>query len=133
MTPETMSNEQLEWQENLPYVAQQSREVFARFGLAMYYAQCLEHQIGLDLASMYNQEFFETSPDGREVFYDCEFKKTLVTGGDSLVLGCSCIRLLNSQCARESWLSSVIEHQSSHATWGASRFTYNRTAYRRRR
>ena len=33
-------------QEDLPLEAQQRREVFASFGVAMYYAQCLEHQLG---------------------------------------------------------------------------------------
>lgn len=33
-----MSNDQLEWLEELPFEAQQNREVFARFGLAMYFS-----------------------------------------------------------------------------------------------
>ncbi len=70
-------NEQLEWQEDLPFEAQQRREVFAHFGLTMYWAQCLEVQIGLLLASMYNQEFLRVPPEDRDAFFDRESKKTL--------------------------------------------------------
>lgn len=72
-----MSNEQLEWQEDLPFEAQQRREVFARFGLAMYFAQCLERQIGFLLATMYNQEFLQGSPEERDAFFEREANKTL--------------------------------------------------------
>ena len=64
-------------QEDLPLVAQQGREVFARFGLAIFYAQCLEQQLGLMLASMYNSDFFEFPPGSRDEFYDRELAKTL--------------------------------------------------------
>lgn len=72
-----MSNDQLEWQEELPFEAQQRREVFARFGLAMYFAQCLERQIGFLLATMYNQEFLQVPPEERDAFFDREAAKTL--------------------------------------------------------
>ena len=65
------------WQEDLPLDAQQRREVFARFGLAMYYAQCLEKQLGLMLASMYNRQFLKVPPEARDAFYDKELAKTL--------------------------------------------------------
>ena len=71
-----MANDKLEWQEELPFDAQQRREVFARFGLALYFAQCLERQIGLLLASMYNQEFLQVPPENRDAFFDREAKKT---------------------------------------------------------
>lgn len=67
----------LSWQEDLPHDAQQRREVFARFGLAMYYAQCLEQQIGMMLASMYNKKFLEVRPEDRDEFFDREIVKTL--------------------------------------------------------
>ena len=63
--------------EGLPLDAHQRREVFARFGLAMYYAQCLEQQLGLMLASMYNRRFLEVSPEARDALYDRELSKTL--------------------------------------------------------
>ena len=68
---------QLEWQEDLPFEAQQRREVFARFGCAMYFAQCLEVQIGLLLASMYNQDFLRVPSEDRDAFFERESRKTL--------------------------------------------------------
>ena len=53
------------------------REAFAYFGRAMYYAQCLEQQLGLMLATMYNRQFFEAPPEERDAFYDRELRKTL--------------------------------------------------------
>ena len=53
------------------------REAFAYFGRAMYYAQCLEQQLGLMLATMYNRQFFDSPPEDRDAFYDSELKKTL--------------------------------------------------------
>ena len=64
-------------QEDFPLEAQQRREVFARFGLAMYYAQCLEQQLGLMLASIYNRQFIKVPPEDRDAFYDKELTKTL--------------------------------------------------------
>ena len=48
--------ERISWQlEAAPFDAQQKREVLARFGLAAYYGQCVERQIALMLATMYNK------------------------------------------------------------------------------
>lgn len=66
-----------DWHEDLPLEAQQRREVFARFGLAMYHSQCLEHQLGLMLASMFNRQFLEVPPEDRDAFYDRKLSKTL--------------------------------------------------------
>ena len=73
-----MLSNQFEWQEDLPVEAQQNREVFARFGLAMYRAQCLERQIKLMFATMYNQGFLQAPPADRDLFLDEKsIKKTL--------------------------------------------------------
>ena len=72
-----MSSPHSDWHDSLPLDAHQKREVFARFGLAMYYAQCLEQQLGLMLASMYNRQFFEVIPEARDAFFDRELSKTL--------------------------------------------------------
>ncbi len=69
-----MTNSELS---DLPLTAQLRREAFAHFGRAMYYAQCLEQQLELMLASMYNRQFFEVPPEDRDAFYDRELKKTL--------------------------------------------------------
>ena len=72
-----MSSGNYYWQEALPVDAQQRREVFARYGLAMYYAQCLEYQLGLMLASMCNHEFLDTPHEARDTLFDQELSKTL--------------------------------------------------------
>ena len=73
-----MLSNKFEWQQDLPVEAQQKREVFARFGLAMYHAQCLERQIKLMFVSMYNQKFLQVPLTGRNPFLDEEsIRKTL--------------------------------------------------------
>ncbi len=67
----------MEWQQNLPLEAQQRRETFARFGLAVFHAQCVEREIGVLLATTLNPEFLRTSPEDRDRFFDSEFAKTL--------------------------------------------------------
>lgn len=65
------------WQEDLPAEAAQRRETFARFGLAMYQAQCVERQIGILLATTFNPDFLRTSPGERDRFFEREFAMTL--------------------------------------------------------
>ena len=67
----------IEWQADLPFDAQQRREVFARFGLAMYHSQCVEKQIWLMLSSMYNQEFIQVPSEDRDDFFGRNISKTL--------------------------------------------------------
>ena len=62
---------------DLPTDAHLRREAFAHFGRTMYYAQCLEQQLGIMLTYMYNQQFFEVPPERRDAIYDKELKKTL--------------------------------------------------------
>ena len=76
-TEALMSSGNSDWQEALTVDARQRREVFARYGLAMYYAQCLEHQLGLMLASMCNHEFLDTPHEDRDALFDQELSKTL--------------------------------------------------------
>ena len=66
-----------EWQEDLPLHARQNREVFARFGVALYFAQCLEQQIGLMLSTMYNRNLMLASPEERDTILDEVLSKTL--------------------------------------------------------
>ena len=79
-----MSSGNSDWQDDLPLDAQQRREVFARYGVAMYYAQCLEHQLGLMLASMCNHGFLSTPQDARDALFDQELSKTLGKMAQSL-------------------------------------------------
>ena len=76
-TESVMSSENSDWQDDLPLDAQQRREAFARYGVAMYYAQCLEHQLGLMLASMCNHGFLDTPHEARDTLFDEELSKTL--------------------------------------------------------
>lgn len=72
-----LSDSPIEWMEDLPPEAQQRREVFARFGLASYYAQCVEKQLGILLASTFNPKFLDASPEERDQFYMHDLKKTM--------------------------------------------------------
>lgn len=67
----------MDWLDELPFDAQQRREVFARFGLASYHAQCIERQIAILLAATHNPEFLRVRPESRDHFFDREFAKTL--------------------------------------------------------
>jgi hypothetical protein len=72
-----MSTNTINWQEELPPDAQQRREVFARFGLVAYQAQCLERQIGILLAATYNSDFLQSTPSEQKAFFEREFTKVL--------------------------------------------------------
>ena len=50
-----------------------TREVFARFGLAMYRAQCLEREIAIILATKYGPDPFNVSKKE----FDSNFEKTV--------------------------------------------------------
>ena len=66
-----------EWNEELSTHEQQRREVFARFGLAVYFSQCLEKQVGIMLSSMYNEIFLQVQSDHRDELFDENISKTL--------------------------------------------------------
>jgi len=71
-----LNNEGSSYQDNLSHDSKQIREVYARYGLAMYQAQCVERQIGIIIATL-NPEFFQETPDSRGCIFEKEFKKTL--------------------------------------------------------
>jgi hypothetical protein len=77
VNPMTSPEPQPTWQKDPPADAAQRRETFARFGLAMYHAQCVERQIGILLAMTFYPNFLRTSPEERDRFFDREFSKTL--------------------------------------------------------
>lgn len=70
-----MSEEHEEWIQDPE--AQQRRETFARFGLAMFQAQCVERQIGILLATTVNREFLRTPSEERARLFEMEFARTL--------------------------------------------------------
>ena len=72
------------WEEDLPDYARQNREIFARYGSAMYFSQCLEQQIALMLSSMYNESFLQVAPEERDSFFNKNIRKTLGTMANDL-------------------------------------------------
>jgi len=64
--------------EKLDADAQQRRETFALYGLAMYHAQCVEKSIAIMVSSVFNNDFINADgPDEREVIQDAVFSKTI--------------------------------------------------------
>lgn len=53
----------------------QIREAFARYGRAMFFAQCVEKQIAILLASTFKPDFLASSPDERDAYFDVEFRR----------------------------------------------------------
>ena len=56
---------------------EQNREVFARFGLAMYHAQCLERQLAIILASKYGPDPSRLSSTEFEKILEDLFRRSL--------------------------------------------------------
>ncbi len=61
---------------NLDYDSQQRRETFALYGLAMYHAQCFEKSLVILFSVAYNKEYFRSSFDKREEYFNQYFQKT---------------------------------------------------------
>lgn len=72
-----MTKDKINWQAELPLEASQKRETFARYGLAIYHAQCVEKQIGILLATSFNRKFMSVSPGDKEYFFSDAFQKTM--------------------------------------------------------
>jgi len=63
--------------EKLDVESRQRRETFARYGLAMYHAQCVEKSLAILVSAVFNKEFLPCSPDSREHFFEEAFSKTV--------------------------------------------------------
>ncbi len=63
--------------EELDPDAHQRRETFARYGLAVYHAQCVEKSLAILVSSVFSGEFLPSTPEQREELYDEAFSKTL--------------------------------------------------------
>lgn len=63
--------------EDLDENAQQRRETFARYGLAMYHAQCVEKSLAILVSSVFNKDFLASDADRREEIQDELFTKTI--------------------------------------------------------
>ena len=55
----------------------QNRETFARYGIAMYHAQCVEKSLAILVSCVFNKEFLQSTHDRREEIQDEEFSKTM--------------------------------------------------------
>ena len=109
-TGQMITRDSFGWQENLPFDARQRREVFARFGLAIYYAQCLEQQIGMMLASMYNREFLEVQPKDRDGLFEREIAKTLGRMARDLETRAGISQALNERLCRAVEIRNWLAH-----------------------
>lgn len=63
--------------EELDFDSQQRRETFARYGLAMYHAQCVEKSLAILSSIVFNKEFLPSSHSRREEIQDEVFAKTI--------------------------------------------------------
>mgnify|MGYP001614264598 FL=1 len=63
--------------EELDDNAQERRETFARYGLTMYHAQCVEKSLAILVSSVFNKEFLPSVLDRREEIQDDVFSKTI--------------------------------------------------------
>ena len=70
-------DDKVQWVQVLEPDAAQRRETFARFGLAMYQAQCVEKQLSILLATTFNHGFLNLPQEHRDSCFDSELSKTL--------------------------------------------------------
>ncbi len=63
--------------EELDADAQQRRETFAWYGLAMYHAQCVEKSLAILVSSVFNKEFIRSNTNRRVEIQDEVFAKTI--------------------------------------------------------
>lgn len=98
-----------EWLKELPPSAAQRRETFARLGAAMYYAQCVEQQLAILLATTLNPDFLNASPEERDRFFDEELRKTLGRLVEALrqriSVSADTEKRLNRALQRRNWLA----------------------------
>lgn len=57
--------------------AKRRRELFGRYGLAMYHAQCVEKSLALLTSTVFHKDFLKSSVDIREKIQSQSFSKTL--------------------------------------------------------
>lgn len=68
----------VDWEAQTPtFEDRQVREVYARFGLAVYCGQCVERQLGMVLATVYGDLSAIETKDDFDVALDKEFAKTM--------------------------------------------------------
>lgn len=57
--------------------AEQRRETFARYGVAMYHAQCVEKSLAILITTVLNTKFLSSKPDQRDAMFDDALDKAI--------------------------------------------------------
>jgi hypothetical protein len=57
--------------------SEQRRETMARYGRAMYFAQCVEKQLAILTATTLKEDYLRVTPEDRERYFETEFQRTL--------------------------------------------------------
>lgn len=95
--------------EELDENAQQRRETFARYGIAMYHAQCVEKSLAILVSSVFNKDFLPSNPDCREEIRDEVFSKTigklLTRMRKQIVVPANLDRKLDDAWQKRNWLA----------------------------
>ena len=89
--------------------AHQRRETFARYGLAMYHAQCVEKSLAILVSTVFNKEFLASDSSRRGEIQDEVFSKTigrlLVRIRKQIVVPPSLDQALNDAWQKRNWLA----------------------------
>jgi hypothetical protein len=91
--------------EELDEDAQQRRETFARYGLAMYHAQCVEKSLAILVSSVFNKEFLPSEPYRREAIQDEVFAKTITRLKTQITIPPNLDRTLTAALKKRNWLT----------------------------
>ena len=102
--------------EELDENVQQRRETFARYGLAMYHAQCVEKSLAILVSSVFNKDFLPSDTDRREEIQDEVFSKTI---GKLLMM-------LRNQVIIPPNLDQTLENARHKRNWLAHEYFFSR-------
>jgi hypothetical protein len=95
--------------EELDSNSQQRREMFARYGLAMYHAQCVEKSLAILVSSVFNKDFLHSDLDRRADIQEEVFKKTigrlLHRMRSQIAIPLNLDRTLNEAMQKRNWLA----------------------------
>jgi hypothetical protein len=95
--------------EDLDADAQQRREMFALYGLAMYHAQCIEKSLAILVSSVLNVEFLSADGKRRAEIQDEVFSKTigrlLTRLRGQVQVSANLNRLLDEARQKRNWLA----------------------------
>jgi len=95
--------------EELDENARQRRETFARYGLAMYHAQCVEKSLAILVSSVFNKDFLPSDTDRRGEMQNEVFSKTigklLTRMRKQIALPSNLDRMLDDVWEKRNWLA----------------------------